>query len=132
MTPSATLSADFSLSVEMFLYLQVLDVLTTWMGFRVGLAEASPFVRFLMHVGPLGGSLGSKMVAVLLGGYCVWRGRFQVLRAIRTNWDAGLIRVEFDRSCRAINRIVGRRLLPAAPKPWRYGERRNYRSGRPP
>lgn len=90
MTPRAVLAPDFSLSLEVFLYLQVLDVLTTWMGFRVGLAEASPFIRFLMHVGPLTGLLGSKMLAVLLGGYCVWRGRFQVLRAINY-WYAGLI-----------------------------------------
>ena len=86
----ANLAPDFSLSLQVFLYLQVLDALTTWLGFRAGLSEASPFIRFLMHLGPLAGLLGSKIVAVLLGGYCVWRGRFKVVRMINY-WYAGLV-----------------------------------------
>ena len=39
---------DWSLSLQVFFYLQVLDVLTTWLGFRIGLSEASPFIRMLM------------------------------------------------------------------------------------
>ncbi len=73
---------DWSLSVQAFLYLQVLDVLTTWLGFRVGLSEASPFIQFLMHLGPLTGLLGSKLVAVSLGAFCVWRRRFHVIHLI--------------------------------------------------
>jgi len=37
---------------QIFVYLQLLDLLTTLLGFRVGAAEASPFVRLLMHVAP--------------------------------------------------------------------------------
>jgi len=38
---------------EIFLYLQVLDLFTTLIGFKLGLAEASPFIRALLHFGPL-------------------------------------------------------------------------------
>ena len=36
-----------------FLYLQLLDFLTTMVGIRVGLAESSPFVRWMMNSNPL-------------------------------------------------------------------------------
>lgn len=81
---------DASLSLQVFLYLQVLDVLTTWLGFRVGLVEISPFVHFLMHIGPMAGLLGSKLVAFLLGGICIWRKRVKVIRLINY-WYAALV-----------------------------------------
>ena len=34
--------------VYIFIYLQLLDLLTTLAGFRMGAAEASPFLRMLM------------------------------------------------------------------------------------
>lgn len=74
----------------MFLYLQVLDVATTWLGFRMGLGEASPFVRGLMHWGPLAGVLASKAVALGLGAVCVWRRRYQVIHLINC-WYAALV-----------------------------------------
>jgi hypothetical protein len=73
---------DWSLSVEVFLYLQMLDVLTTWLGLRLHCAEASPFIRYLMHLGPVAGLLGAKLIAILLGGFCVWRQRFLVIQMI--------------------------------------------------
>jgi Domain of unknown function (DUF5658) len=81
---------DWSFSLHVFLYLQVLDVVTTWLGFRVGLAEASPFIRLLMHSGPLAGILASKAVALLLGAICVWRRRYQVIHLINY-WYAALV-----------------------------------------
>ena len=81
---------DWSLSLRVFLCLQVLDVLTTVLGFRHGLVEASPFIKFLMRLGPIAGLLGSKVVAVLLGALCVWRGRPQVIHVINY-WYAGLV-----------------------------------------
>jgi hypothetical protein len=63
--------------------------MTTWLGFRVGLVEASPFVRLLMHSGPLAGVMMSKVVALLLGAICVWRRRYQVIHLINY-WYAGL------------------------------------------
>ena len=74
----------------MFLYLQVLDVLTTWLGFRLGFSELSPFIQFLMRLGPAAGLLGSKVVALLLGAFCVWRGRFKVIYLINY-WYAALV-----------------------------------------
>jgi hypothetical protein len=81
---------DWSLNLQLFLYLQALDALTTWLGFKVGLAEASPFIQLLMHLGPLTGLLASKAVAVLLGGFCVWRKRLQVINWINY-WYATLV-----------------------------------------
>lgn len=83
-------SRDWTLSLHVFLYLQVLDVTTTWLGLRLGLGEASPFVRVLMHWGPLVGVLASKAVAVGLGAVCVWRRRYQVIHLINY-WYAGLV-----------------------------------------
>ena len=73
---------DWSLSLELFLFLQLMDVLTTWLGLRLHCAEASPFIRYLMHLGPVMGLLGAKLIAVLLGAFCVWRQRFRVIQMI--------------------------------------------------
>ena len=81
---------DWSLSLQIFLYLQLLDALTTYLGLRAGLAEASPFIQFLMRVGPVIGLLGSKIIAVLLGAYCVWRARFRVISMINY-WFAAVV-----------------------------------------
>lgn len=88
--PVSAARKDWTLSVEVFLYLQVLDALTTWLGFRAGLSEASPFIQLLMRFGPLAGLLASKFVACLLGGFCVWRGLFHVIRWINY-WYAALV-----------------------------------------
>jgi hypothetical protein len=81
---------DRSLSLQIFLYLQLLDVLTTWVGFRLGLSEASPFIQWLIRFGPLAGLLASKMVAVGLGAFCVWRRRFHIISIINY-WYAALV-----------------------------------------
>ena len=81
---------DWSLSLQVFIYLQVLDLTTTCLGFRLGLGEASPFVRMLMHIGPVEGVLLSKIGALLLGAYCVWRKRFGVIHLINY-WYAALV-----------------------------------------
>ena len=83
-------SADWSLSLHTFLYLQVLDVLTTFLGFRMGLSEASPFIRALMGMGPMAGVLLSKVVALLLAAACVRSGRYNVIRLINY-WYAALV-----------------------------------------
>ena len=76
--------------VAIFIYLQLLDILTTLLGFRLGAGEASPFIRMLMHVGPAGGVLLSKIVALGLGALCVRWKRFQVIRWA-SYWYGGLI-----------------------------------------
>jgi hypothetical protein len=85
-----TLATDWSPSLQLFFYLQLLDVLTTLLGFRLGLSEASPFIQFLMHFGVLTGLLGSKVVAVCLAAFCVWRRRFRVITLINY-WYAALV-----------------------------------------
>ena len=81
---------DWSSTLELFVYLQVLDVLTTLVGFRTGLIEASPFIQLLMRMGPIAGLLASKFVSLSLGGYCIWRERMRVLRLINY-WYSALI-----------------------------------------
>jgi len=87
---SPVVQTDWSSSIQLFFYLQVLDTLTTWLGFKLGLGEASPFIQFLMHMGPMAGVLGSKAVALMLGAFCVWRGRYQVIHLINY-WYAALV-----------------------------------------
>ncbi len=76
--------------IQIFLYLQVLDLLTTLVGFRLGASEGSPFVRFLMQLGPATGVVLSKVAALALGGLCVWLNKRHLIRWI-SYWYAGLI-----------------------------------------
>jgi hypothetical protein len=76
--------------LQAFVYLQLLDLLTTLVGFRLGAAEASPFIRLLMHAGPAVGVALSKVVALALGGWCVYRKKQGLMRLI-TYWYSGLV-----------------------------------------
>ncbi|PYT10997.1 MAG: hypothetical protein DMG59_27585 [Acidobacteria bacterium] len=67
------------LAIQVFLYLQLLDFLTTMVGFRIGAGELSPFTRWLMLWGPIAGVALSKLIAILLGGLCIWRRRGRVI-----------------------------------------------------
>src|ERR1044072_6390506 len=49
--------------IWLFMGLQFLDVLTTWLGLRVGHSEASPAVRFFLGRNALAGLILSKSVA---------------------------------------------------------------------
>lgn len=53
-------------SLSAFVALQMLDVLTTLMGLRIGAQEASLFIGRLMNAGPVAGLLISKILAVAL------------------------------------------------------------------
>src|SRR3954451_21464302 len=75
---------------QLFIYLQLLDLLTTLIGFRLGAAEASPFIRLLMHVGPAAGGALSKVVALGLGALCIYLKKQHLLRWA-TYWYGGLI-----------------------------------------
>jgi len=92
MNPATTRQAplDHSVTLHLFFYLQVLDLMTTLLGFKLGLAEASPFVRWLTQIGPEAGVVASKGIAVVLGGFAVWTRRFHVIRWINY-WFAGLV-----------------------------------------
>lgn len=90
MTAASLRLNTLSSSLQVFLYLQLLDALTTLLGFRAGLAEASPFVRILVHLGPLAGLLADKIFAVLLAAICVWSGRSRMIRWVNY-WYAALV-----------------------------------------
>lgn len=81
---------DVRVSVKVFLYLQILDFLTTLVGFKLGVPEASPFVRSLMHLGPGFAVAASKIMAIGLLGLCVALRRTHLVRWINY-WYAGLI-----------------------------------------
>ena len=75
---------------QIFIYLQLLDLLTTLLGFRMGAGEASPFIRMLMHAGPAMGVLASKIVALTLGAVCVYARKFHLIRWA-TYWYGALV-----------------------------------------
>jgi hypothetical protein len=66
--------------VQIFVYLQLLDLLTTLVGFRMGASEASPFIRLLMHAGPATGVALSKVIALGLGALCVYLKKQHLIR----------------------------------------------------
>jgi hypothetical protein len=78
------------LYTQMFLYLQVLDFFTTLIGFKLGLSEASPFIRALLQFGPMTALLLSKAAALVLAGVCLSLHKQHLIRWI-TYWYAGLI-----------------------------------------
>jgi len=65
---------------QIFIYLQVLDLLTTLVGFKMGAAEASPFIRMLMHAGPAAGVIASKVIAFILAGVCIYMRKDHLIR----------------------------------------------------
>jgi hypothetical protein len=75
---------------QVFIYLQLLDLLTTLVGFRLGASEASPFIRVLMHAGPTTGVVLSKLVALGLGGVCVYLKKQHLIRWA-SYWYGGLV-----------------------------------------
>jgi hypothetical protein len=77
--------------VLIFVYLQVLDFLTTLTGFRVGASEVSPFIVKLIHVaGPVMGVAASKGVALVIASVCAALGRSRLI-VWANYWYAGLI-----------------------------------------
>jgi len=76
--------------VQLFIYLQILDLLTTLVGFKLGASEASPFIRSLLHFGPVVAVTLSKFVAIALAGLCIALNRRYLVRWINY-WYAALI-----------------------------------------
>ena len=67
-----------------FVYLQVLDLLTTIAFLMHGAAELNPVVKWIMRESPsaFGGLLLVKVVAILLALYCMARARHRLLRMV--------------------------------------------------
>jgi hypothetical protein len=75
---------------QVFIYLQLLDLITTLIGFKMGASEASPFIRILMHAGPVAGVAASKLLALAIGGICVYRKKYHLIRWA-SYWYCGLV-----------------------------------------
>ena len=79
------------LIIQVFVYLQLLDFLTTMVGFKLGAHEVSPFVAKLIHTtSPALGVAMSKMVGLAIGGLCVATGRVKLL-SLANYWYAALV-----------------------------------------
>jgi hypothetical protein len=79
------------IAIQVFVYLQLLDFLTTLVGFKLGASEASPFIAKLIHsTSPALGVAASKIVGLGIGGLCVALNRAKLIGWINY-WYAGLI-----------------------------------------
>ena len=76
--------------VQVFIYLQLLDLITTLLGFQLGASEGSPFIRLLTHIDPSLGVALSKVIALGLGAVCVWLKKDRIMGWINY-WYAGLV-----------------------------------------
>jgi hypothetical protein len=77
-------------SVGMFLVLQILDVLTTLIGLRLGAQEGSTFIGHLLQTGPLSGLLISKILAAGLAAIAVFLNRKRLLVFLNL-WFAAVV-----------------------------------------
>jgi hypothetical protein len=78
------------LLIEIFLYLQLLDILTTLLGFSLGISEGSPFIQLMLRWGPVNGLILSKILAAGLAGACLYLGKRNLIRWINY-WYAALV-----------------------------------------
>jgi len=76
--------------IQVFFYLQALDFLTTLIGLKLGIREVSPFIRSLLHYGPMLAVAASKMAALLLAAACIKLNRSHLLR-YANYWFAGVV-----------------------------------------
>jgi hypothetical protein len=79
------------LVIQVFVYLQVLDYLTTLVGFKLGAHEVSPFIARLIHSSSPAIGVGlSKIAGIVIGGVCVATQRKRLVGWINY-WYAGLV-----------------------------------------
>ena len=76
--------------LQIFIYLQILDFLTTMVGFRFGASEASPAIRWLVQFGPAGAVIVSKITAVGIAMLCMYLKKQHLVKLINF-WYAGLV-----------------------------------------
>jgi hypothetical protein len=77
-------------SVGLFLGLQILDVLTTMAGLRLGAHEGSTFIGHLLQTGPLTGLIVSKILAAGLAACAVFLNRKRMLVFLNI-WFAAVV-----------------------------------------
>jgi hypothetical protein len=88
--------------IEVFLYLQILDILTTLIGFSLGNGEASPFIRLMVRWGPVSGLLVSKLVAVAVASVCLMLRRRRLIHWINY-WYAAVVVWNLYTTLRVLN-----------------------------
>lgn len=77
--------------VEVFVLLQVLDFMTTLVGLRMGGAEMSPFVAWVMRMtDPVTGLTAVKVLGFGLAGFCLWKQKHRVIR-LANYYFAGIV-----------------------------------------
>ncbi len=92
--------------IQIFIYLQLLDFLTTLAGFKLGASEASPFIAKLIHAtSPAFGVALSKVVALGIGGLCVAMNRVRLVGWINY-WYAGVVVWNLSMILVAGNRVL--------------------------
>jgi hypothetical protein len=78
-------------AVHVFIYLQLLDFLTTLIGFKIGASEASPFIAKLIHASsPAIGVGASKVLGLGIGGLCLLLHRARLVTWINY-WYAAIV-----------------------------------------
>ena len=80
----------FPTSLGLFLGLQVLDVVTTVIGLRLGAQEGSTFIGRLLESGPLSGLIVSKILAAGLAGIALFLNRKRILVFLNI-WFGGVV-----------------------------------------
>ena len=75
--------------IQVFVFLQLLDVLTTVLGLKLGAQELNPVIRQFMEAGPLVGLAISKAAVLVLGGVVIWMQRQRVL--VTVNYLFGVL-----------------------------------------
>jgi hypothetical protein len=77
--------------IHIFVYLQLLDFLTTMVGFKLGATEVSPFIVKLIHAtSPAWGVAASKVVGLGIGALCLAMNRARIVGWINY-WYAGIV-----------------------------------------
>lgn len=66
--------------MQVFVFLQILDVLTTVLAIQLGGQEKNPLMGHLMHLGALQGLLVGKAAVVGIGGFILYQQRYRVLK----------------------------------------------------
>jgi hypothetical protein len=78
-------------AIHIFVYLQLLDFLTTMAGFKLGAREASPFIVKLIHAtSPAIGVAASKVVGLAIAGVCLVMNRPRLVVWVNY-WYASLV-----------------------------------------
>jgi hypothetical protein len=83
--------------LQLFVYLQLLDLMTTLVGFRLGGVEVSPFAHWLTGLGPTTGIVLVKFVALFIAAICLRFRRERVIAwsnyffAVLVVWNLGQI-----------------------------------------